>query len=141
LPAATNAFTQTVTTRATGGMTQTTTVDRTPSIMTVVGELDKFSSVFGYGDLVNEWQKVNPKVKADDMLGVSLWLVTNRRGLLLLKLFGLLLTVGAIQLGAPFWFDLLQKIVNLRAAGQPPKKSTSTDEADTVKKGAQDKAA
>ena len=36
------------------------------------------------------------------------------------KLFGLLLTVGAIQLGAPFWFDLLGKIVRVRGTGAPP---------------------
>jgi hypothetical protein len=36
------------------------------------------------------------------------------------KLLGLLLTVAAIQLGAPFWFDLLSKIVRVRGAGAPP---------------------
>ena len=36
------------------------------------------------------------------------------------KLVGLLLTIGAIQLGAPFWFDLLSKIVRVRATGAPP---------------------
>ena len=36
------------------------------------------------------------------------------------KLIGLLLTVGAIQLGAPFWFDLLGKIVRVRGTGAPP---------------------
>ena len=30
---------------------------------------------------------------------------------------GWLLTVAAISLGAPFWFDLLGKIVHLRASG------------------------
>jgi hypothetical protein len=36
------------------------------------------------------------------------------------KLVGLLLTIAAIQLGAPFWFDLLSKIVRVRATGAPP---------------------
>ena len=36
------------------------------------------------------------------------------------KLIGLLLTIGAIQLGAPFWFDLLGKIVRVRGTGAPP---------------------
>ncbi|MDQ3994129.1 MAG: hypothetical protein M3265_04990 [Actinomycetota bacterium] len=36
------------------------------------------------------------------------------------KVLGLLLTVGAIQLGAPFWFDLLSKIVRVRSTGAPP---------------------
>jgi hypothetical protein len=35
-------------------------------------------------------------------------------------LIGILLTVLAISQGAPFWFDALQKIVNLRLAGEAP---------------------
>jgi len=38
-----------------------------------------------------------------------------------LKALGLLITVGAVSQGAPFWFDLLNKIGNLRAGGRPPK--------------------
>lgn len=33
---------------------------------------------------------------------------------------GLILTWGAVSLGAPFWFDLLNKVVNLRQTGLPP---------------------
>ncbi len=39
------------------------------------------------------------------------------------KLIGLLLTVFAVSLGAPFWFDVLNKFTNMRAAGAPPEKS------------------
>jgi hypothetical protein len=39
---------------------------------------------------------------------------------ILVKLLGLLLTVGAVSLGAPFWFDTLNKFINLRGAGTPP---------------------
>jgi hypothetical protein len=38
-----------------------------------------------------------------------------------LKLIGLLITIAAISQGAPFWFDLLNRVTNLRAAGRPPK--------------------
>jgi hypothetical protein len=37
-----------------------------------------------------------------------------------MKIGGLLATAGALSMGAPFWFDLLGKIVNLRAAGKKP---------------------
>jgi len=37
-----------------------------------------------------------------------------------LKLLGLLITIAAIAQGAPFWFDLLNKVTNLRAVGRPP---------------------
>jgi hypothetical protein len=36
------------------------------------------------------------------------------------KLIGLVLTVAALSLGAPFWFDLLSKVARLRASGAPP---------------------
>ncbi len=35
----------------------------------------------------------------------------------LTKLMGLLITASAVSLGAPFWFDMLIKLVNLRMAG------------------------
>lgn len=38
----------------------------------------------------------------------------------LTKLLGLLLTILACSLGAPFWFDLLGKMVNIRGAGKKP---------------------
>jgi hypothetical protein len=38
----------------------------------------------------------------------------------LLKLLGLTLTIAAVSLGAPFWFDILKKIINVRGAGIPP---------------------
>jgi hypothetical protein len=38
----------------------------------------------------------------------------------LLKLAGILCTVFAICLGAPFWFDTLSKFINLRGAGKKP---------------------
>ncbi len=39
------------------------------------------------------------------------------------KILGLLLTIVAISLGAPFWFDMLNKIVNLRSAGRSPEET------------------
>jgi hypothetical protein len=39
---------------------------------------------------------------------------------ILLKLFGLLITAGATAQGAPFWFDVLKKFVNLRGTGPNP---------------------
>jgi hypothetical protein len=36
------------------------------------------------------------------------------------KICGILLTWGAISLGTPFWFDVLNKLVNLRQTGLPP---------------------
>ena len=40
------------------------------------------------------------------------------------KLIGLLITAGAVSLGAPFWFDIANKLVNVRASGNKPEKSS-----------------
>jgi hypothetical protein len=42
-----------------------------------------------------------------------------------IKFMGILITTFAGSLGAPFWFQLLNKIVDLRAAGKQPMKSVS----------------
>jgi hypothetical protein len=42
-------------------------------------------------------------------------------GLIFQKLIGLLITGFAISQGAPFWFDLLNRLTNIRGAGTPPK--------------------
>ena len=41
----------------------------------------------------------------------------------LIKVLGLLITALAVSLGAPFWFDLLQNVMNLRVSGPKPEKS------------------
>jgi hypothetical protein len=41
----------------------------------------------------------------------------------LLKVMGLLLTAGAASLGAPFWFDVLNRFMSVRAAGKAPEES------------------
>jgi len=44
---------------------------------------------------------------------------------LLFKLLGCAMTALAVSLGAPFWFDLFGRLVNLRATGAKPAKSTA----------------
>lgn len=45
--------------------------------------------------------------------------------LLVAKVCGLLITALAVSLGAPFWFDLLQKVLNLRTAGPKPARASA----------------
>lgn len=44
----------------------------------------------------------------------------------ILKIVGLLATTFAVSLGAPFWFDLLNKFMGFRSSGPPPQTSAST---------------
>lgn len=41
----------------------------------------------------------------------------------LAKIAGLFFTMIALSLGAPFWYDVLNKVVHLRASGKPPKEA------------------
>lgn len=45
-------------------------------------------------------------------------------GLIISKLTGLFATVLAVMMGAPFWFDVLNKISNMRSAGKKPESSS-----------------
>jgi hypothetical protein len=56
------------------------------------------------------------------------------------KLVGLLITALSVGMGAPFWFDLLNRLVNLRSNGRPPevpesKTQGASNETDPAKKG------
>ena len=42
-----------------------------------------------------------------------------------LKMLGILLICFAIDLGAPFWSDMLSKFINLRSPGDPPIRAAS----------------
>ena len=58
--------------------------------------------------------------------GVSLWFWV-------LKATGLFLTAAAVSLGAPFWFDMLQKVVQIRSSVRP---AITTSSGQTVSTGA-----
>jgi hypothetical protein len=49
---------------------------------------------------------------------------------------GLLITALAVSLGAPFWFDLLNKVVNIRGAGRAPEEKPKSPEARPEARGA-----
>jgi hypothetical protein len=45
-----------------------------------------------------------------------------------IKILGLLITALAISLGAPFWFDLLNKVISIRTAGRSPAEKPKSPE-------------
>jgi hypothetical protein len=49
-----------------------------------------------------------------------------KSGAWITKFAGWVLTALAVTLGAPFWFDLLNRLVNLRSSGRRPVASTAT---------------
>ncbi len=81
--------------------------DSTSSLPTRIkeaqGELDKLQLPVGWSAPVK--------------LPHSFWEFVN-------KIFGWLFTAFALSLGAPFWFDVLKKLVNLRSTGAAPETVT-----------------
>ncbi|HEX8245391.1 MAG TPA: hypothetical protein VF541_17890 [Longimicrobium sp.] len=85
--------------------------------------------------------------KADSLAGVKARKDNPRRTYLLhgprhwhgwplvAKLLGLVLTAFALSLGAPFWFDTLNKIINVRAAGRAPTTTPAPTPAEGANKG------
>ncbi|MBN1205568.1 MAG: hypothetical protein JXB05_11670 [Myxococcaceae bacterium] len=52
------------------------------------------------------------------------------------KLAGLLFTIFAVSMGAPFWFDILNKVVNARiTGGQPPETRSKREKKDQEPQG------
>jgi hypothetical protein len=51
----------------------------------------------------------------DGASGTATWIIV--------KVLGLLLTAGAASLGAPFWFDVLNRVISVRSAGKAPEES------------------
>ncbi|HZF31440.1 MAG TPA: lipase family protein [Gammaproteobacteria bacterium] len=83
--------------------------------------LPEIASLIGLDLLPGEYEKANK---------------ANRKWLfVILKLLGWTLTAAAVSLGAPFWFDLLQKIVQVRTSVRPPETPAPApgDDADKAK--------
>jgi hypothetical protein len=69
------------------------------------------------------------------------WVGAPWKGTLYLRLYvpqilsgliGLLLTALALSLGAPFWFDMLNKVVNVRAVGRTPAENAKIAQAQST---------
>jgi hypothetical protein len=70
------------------------------------------------------WPNLAGSIRVTDPMDVPLGdprrVVGSASDWIFWKLIGIALTALAISQGAPFWFDLLQKVVNLRLGGNPP---------------------
>src|SRR4029077_6545076 len=72
------------------------------------------------------WQTTNPSCTAAraqcstlERVGldsVSGWVIA---------IVGWLITIAAISMGAPFWFNLLNKVASLRSTGDPPPQASA----------------
>jgi hypothetical protein len=120
----------TVTTTVAVGNTTTTTITTAISnTNALLAQLGEFNQLFGYSDVLDQLPDANKpgcQQIADWWRSETCWSALASAGgisWLLWKILGLAITAVAVSLGAPFWFDLLQRIANIRAAGKRPEKS------------------
>lgn len=79
----------------------------------------------GAGDVTNRVEQARKELQAAADTGMPLgWGIAlpNSGWLWVVKIVGFVMTGAAVSLGAPFWFDLLNNLVNLRSSGQQPQK-------------------
>ncbi len=62
------------------------------------------------------------------------WIVPDSPGTWVSKFFGILISGFALSMGSVFWFDLLNKLVNLRGVGSKPASAPAVEEAVEKKK-------
>jgi hypothetical protein len=73
-------------------------------------------------DLVTEIESVGPLLGWTGFQKDKRWIQTPK---FVLMLLGWVIAAGAALFGAPFWFDVLQRFVQLRGTGRPPSESAS----------------
>lgn len=93
------------------------TPDKAARPVITADEEKQLEQITGWsGDWYRTWSEQQQKDKKDDSLPRWLWYLAKQR------LGGWLVTLLAVSLGAPFWFDTLSKFMNVRNAGAPPPK-------------------
>lgn len=96
-------------TQAAAGIAPTTTLTATVTITPTIDEARQ------------ELQNRLTTLKGLQNLGLPIgWHAWPQGGEWFFKVMGLLTTTIAVSFGAPFWFDLLNKLVSLRLAGKKP---------------------
>lgn len=76
----------------------------------------------GWNCVVKNATESSPSTQQQATLSYWECAATKLYALTLTQVLGWILTATALTLGAPFWFDLLQKFVNIRGAGGKPKR-------------------
>lgn len=94
--------------------------NKEPSLDKINSYLDNITMPLGWSTMEQFKKQVNPRDPAKSKLGD--WVLG-----IIKVMFGWLLSAAAIAMGAPFWFDLLGKFINVRNAGQVPE-SKSNDQ-------------
>lgn len=106
---------------AEGDTVQADTLSIQAHLKELTETLDTIPSFLGYYELPFGWESKadfgNGNMKNIEYAGDIL------RSISLMRILGWLLTILALSLGAPFWFNLMNTFVNMRNAGKKPDSS------------------
>ena len=96
----------------------------------VTDELYEAREILGMGWEIPKYKDISAKLKKDKPGKNQTWAAVQKYSddlfhavigqLSIQKFIGWLITALAITLGAPFWFDILKKVVNVRNTGSKP---------------------
>ena len=84
------------------------------NLQTSLKQLRSMAVPFGWRDAMDP-EDQREKFPPTDQLGTLVWS----------HALGWALTAVAVSLGSPFWFDLLNKLISIRASGKAPEKKTA----------------
>ncbi len=93
-----------------------------------VNEAEDLGIPMGWPDWPWNWDNQTVDVDGQTIDGQTIGddsRIPQDAGAWVFRLFGIAVTGAAIAMGAPFWFDLLNKFVNFRASGPKPKRTVS----------------
>ncbi len=93
-----------------------------------VNEAEDLGIPMGWPDWPWNWDNQTVDVDGQPIEGQTIGddsRIPQDAGAWVFRLFGIAVTGAAIAMGAPFWFDLLNKFVNFRASGPKPKRTVS----------------
>ena len=109
-------------------------IDPTPAAQGGASNASPDSAFVGMGEARRRIEDLTVTIDSLQSIGLPLgWKAAGipdvvSPGWVLPKLLGILLTALAISMGAPFWFDMLNKVVNIRGAGRAPEEKPKPPE-------------
>jgi hypothetical protein len=104
--------------KSTGDTTKVDTSKTQPNGKKVLEQVNAANTFLASSGIPVGWSAQNTPILADKTFGQNFLAI-------LIKIAGILLTSIALMLGAPFWFDLINKVVNIRAVGKKPEEKAA----------------
>lgn len=110
------------------GLTQEKLVFKADSILAITNELDL---PIGWNEHQAPWSWLKPKSERAALTssGLLMYLDKRNRGegwYVLLYVVGIVISGVSLSFGAPFWFETLVKLINIRRAGKKPEAVNTT---------------